>query len=78
MIARYLKICDEMHIDVIVRITADMPYVDPETCRILLESHFEKGADYTTGKSAAIGCNLEIINVSALRKIKAYFTSADY
>lgn len=78
VIARYLKICDEMDIDVIVRITADMPYVDPETCRILLASHFEKGADYTTGKSAAIGCNLEIINVSALRKIKAYFTSADY
>lgn len=78
VIARYLKICDEMDIDVIVRITADMPFVDPEICSLLIQSHFEIGADYTTGTSAAVGTNLEIINVSALRKVKDYFESADY
>ena len=55
-----------------------MPYVDPTICEILLKAHFEKGADYTTAKNAAVGTNLEIINVSALRKVKAYFKSADY
>jgi len=78
VISRYLKVCDQEKIDVIVRITADMPFVDPAICEILLRAHFEKGSDYTTAKKAAIGTNLEIINVSALRKIKSYFQSADY
>jgi spore coat polysaccharide biosynthesis protein SpsF (cytidylyltransferase family)/sialic acid synthase SpsE len=78
VISRYLKVCDQEKIDVIVRITADMPFVDPTICEILLRAHFEKGSDYTTAKKAAIGTNLEIINVSALRKIKSYFQSADY
>ncbi len=78
VITRYLNVCDQENIDVIVRITADMPYVDPTICEILLKAHFEKGADYTTAKNAAVGTNLEIINVSALRKVKAYFKSADY
>jgi len=78
VITRYLKVCDQEKIDVIVRITADMPFVDPTICDFLLRAHFEKGSDYTTAKKAAIGTNLEIINVSALRKIKSYFQSADY
>jgi len=78
VITRYLNVCDQENIDVIVRITADMPYVDPSICELLLKAHFEKGADYTTAKNAAVGTNLEIINVSALRKVKAYFKSADY
>lgn len=78
VITRYLNVCNQENIDVIVRITADMPYVDPTICEILLKAHFEQGADYTTAKNAAVGTNLEIINVSALRKVKAYFKSADY
>ncbi|MDX1718637.1 MAG: N-acetylneuraminate synthase family protein [Salegentibacter mishustinae] len=78
VIQRYLDICNELKIDIIVRVTADMPYIDNEIYQILLKEHFKAGADYTTGKDAAVGTNLEIINVEALKAVKNYFPKADY
>jgi len=75
---RYIDVCDEYSLDVVVRITADMPFVDDAICSFLLESHFNTGADYTVGTEAAIGVNLEIFNVSCLKRIKAHFPSAEY
>jgi spore coat polysaccharide biosynthesis protein SpsF (cytidylyltransferase family)/sialic acid synthase SpsE len=78
VIQRYLDIIRNMKIDVIIRVTADMPFIDNEICQILLESHFKKGADYTTATQACIGTNLEIINSKALEKVKQYFPVAEY
>lgn len=78
VIQRYLDIIRKLKVDVIVRITADMPFVDDEICQILLKSHFETGAEYTAAKDAAVGTNLEIINVQALEKVKSHFPSAEY
>ncbi|MEO9256912.1 MAG: N-acetylneuraminate synthase family protein [Crocinitomicaceae bacterium] len=78
VIQRYIDVCDKMRIDVVIRVTADMPFIDNEICQILLKSHFESGADYTTGTKAAVGTNLEIINVAALRKVKEHFKNAEY
>jgi spore coat polysaccharide biosynthesis protein SpsF (cytidylyltransferase family)/sialic acid synthase SpsE len=78
VIRRYLGIIDELKVDVIVRITADMPYVSQHIIDILLKSHFETGADYTIAKESAVGTAAEIINTAALRKIKAHFPNASY
>lgn len=78
VIQRYLDICEELKIDVFVRVTADMPFVDDEICQTLLKSHFLEGADYTTVKDAAVGTNLEIINVAALKRVKDFFPYAEY
>ena len=78
VIQRYLDIIDQLSIDVIVRITADMPYVSNEILQILLAAHFSDGADYTTANEAAVGTNLEIINTKALKKVKKYFPQAEY
>jgi spore coat polysaccharide biosynthesis protein SpsF (cytidylyltransferase family)/sialic acid synthase SpsE len=78
VIKRYLDIIDLLKIDVVVRVTADMPFIDNEILQILLDSHFKSGADYTSAIMAAVGTNLEIINAEALRKVKSYFPSADY
>ncbi|OGH70537.1 MAG: hypothetical protein A2754_02125 [Candidatus Magasanikbacteria bacterium RIFCSPHIGHO2_01_FULL_47_8] len=78
VIDRYLGIINKLGIDVIVRITGDMQYVSNDIFQILARSHFENGADYTVGKEAAVGTNLEIINAAALRKVKHYFPRADY
>lgn len=75
---RYLDIIDKNGIDVIVRVTADMPYISDEILQILLKSHFETGADYTRAKDAAVGQNLEIINTQALRYVKSFFPEANY
>ena len=78
VIQRYLDIINKLNIDVVVRVTGDMPYVSDDILQILLKSHLESGADYTTAKKAAIGTNLEIINSDALRKVKSFFHPADY
>jgi N,N'-diacetyllegionaminate synthase len=78
VINRYLGVIEKLNIDVIVRITADMPYVSDTILQPILRSHFESGADYSRASSAAIGTNLEVINTEALKKVKSHFPSADY
>lgn len=78
VIDRYLEIVEKLNIDVIVRVTADNPFIDKDILAILLESHFKTGADYTTAKETALGVNLEIFNKNALKKINSIFPSAEY
>lgn len=78
VIRRYLSIAEPLGIDVIIRVTGDMPYVSAEISDMLLQSHFENGADYTAAKEFAVGTSVEIINTSALRKIKSHFPNAAY
>jgi len=75
---RYIDVCEAYDLDVVVRITADMPFVDDEICSFLLDAHFKSGAEYTVGTDAAVGVNLEIFNVSCLKRIKAFFPNAEY
>ena len=78
VIDRFISIADKYALDIIVRVTGDSPYRSNEVFRLLLDSHFEKGADYTAAKNAAIGTNTEIINVQALRKVVKLFNGAPY
>jgi len=78
VVRRYLDIIDELKLDIVVRVTGDMPFISNDILQILLKSHYKSGADYTVGKDAAVGTNLEIINSAALREIKKQFKSADY
>ncbi|TVL99714.1 MAG: hypothetical protein CV087_16830 [Candidatus Brocadia sp. WS118] len=78
VIQRYLDVTDKYNIDVVIRVTADMPYVSPEIAEILLKSHFESGADYTAAKAFSVGTAPEIINTQALQTVKEHFPSADY
>jgi spore coat polysaccharide biosynthesis protein SpsF (cytidylyltransferase family)/sialic acid synthase SpsE len=78
VIKRYLGIIDKLGIDVVIRVTGDMQFVCDDILQLLLKSHFETGADYTTPAKAAIGTNLQIMNASAMRKVKEHFPSALY
>ena len=78
VIERYLEIARKLKIDVVIRVTGDCPYLSNDICQFLLTSHFEKGADYTTGVGAAVGTNVEIINTEALEKVKKYLPDANY
>ncbi len=75
---RYLDIINELKIDVFIRITGDMPYVSADIADYLLIKHFEMGADYTVALESSIGTSVEIINTSALKKVKKYFPNAEY
>lgn len=78
VIQRYLDVTRRFKFDVVIRVTADMPYVSAEITEILLKSHFENGADYTAARAFSVGTAPEIINVQALEKVKEHFPSADY
>lgn len=78
VIQRYLDVTRKYKFDVVIRVTADMPFVSAEITEILLQSHFESGADYTAARNFAVGTAPEIINVQALEEVKKHFPSADY
>ncbi len=78
VIDRFLKIAEKYHFDIIIRVTGDSPYRSNEVLQLLMKSHFEKGADYTAAKNAALGTNTEIINVQALKKVIELFNGAPY
>ncbi|MDX1641379.1 MAG: N-acetylneuraminate synthase family protein, partial [Balneolaceae bacterium] len=78
VIQRYLDSIEGLGIDVIIRLTADNLYVSNDILQVLLKSHFEQGADYTAPIAKGAVSNMQIVNVSALKKIKEYFPKADY
>lgn len=78
VIQRYLDAVDQYNIDIVIRVTADMPYVSWEITEYLLNKHFESGADYTAATQFSVGTAPEIISVSALREVKRNFPNADY
>jgi len=78
VVARYLDIINELNTDVFIRITGDMPYVSSDIADYLLKKHFELGADYTVANNSSVGTSVEVINTSALRKVKKHFPNADY
>jgi len=78
VIKRYLNAIESLGVDIIVRITADCPFVSSEICNILLKEHFIHAADYSSSAKFAVGSSVEIYNVKALKVVKEYFTSAQY
>jgi N,N'-diacetyllegionaminate synthase len=78
VIKRYVDASENNNIDVIIRVTADCPFISKEIASILLKSHFDKGADYTAAKDFCVGTSCEIINLSALKKVLCYFKDAEY
>ncbi len=78
VIKRYVDASLINNIDVIIRVTADCPFVSSEIASLLLESHFKEGADYTAAKNFSVGTSCEIINLSALKKVQSYFKNAKY
>ncbi len=77
VISRYLGACSEYEIDVVIRVTADCPFISEEIAEILLKEHFENGADYTAARNFAVGTSCEIINTSALKSVIKYFGKAE-
>ena len=78
VIKRYLDVCEEYKIDVIIRVTADCPVISSEIAETLLEHHFTSGADYTAANDCAVGTACEIYNTEALHRVIEYLGNAQY
>ncbi len=70
VISRYINAAEKYHLDIIIRGTADCPYISEEIIDFLINSHFKKGADFTYANNSAPGTSAEIYNLSTLKFIK--------
>lgn len=66
VLSRFITILKDADYDVVVRLTADNPFIDVDILDMVLEKHCDSGVDYTATKGLPLGMNLEIISVSAL------------
>lgn len=60
--------------ELVVRITADNPAIDPAFLRAAVAHHQATGADYTLTTGLPLGTNVEIIAAAALRRAHAEAT----
>ena len=78
VISRYIGACDKYNIDTIIRVTADCCLISPEITDLLLESHFQTGADYSAAREFAVGTAPEIYNLEALKRVISLKGKAEY
>ncbi|OHA67370.1 MAG: hypothetical protein A3C04_01805 [Candidatus Wildermuthbacteria bacterium RIFCSPHIGHO2_02_FULL_45_25] len=65
--------------DVIVRITADCPLIDPQVLDMMLEAHFQGEVDYTANSNKRTfprGLDIEIFNADVLKRANTHAQKA--
>jgi spore coat polysaccharide biosynthesis protein SpsF len=72
---RYIQAARKFHADVIVRLTADCPFIDPDLIDQTLSAFFKSGADFAANRlpppyhrTFPIGLDVEVASMSALEK----------
>jgi len=77
LLARFISTIDEFNLDIVVRATADCPYLSDEIFEHLLDSHFKSGADVSRPKDFAVGTSMSIGNAQAYQKAREYFPNPE-
>lgn len=80
VVKRFIDAAEKFNADIVVRVTGDCPLVSYEIADYLINSHLEKGADYTGIETdeAPIGTGSEIITFSALKKLTTVNVDLNY
>lgn len=76
VLSRYYETAKKFKCDVIVRITADCPLIDPKIVDLVIKKHLSSGADFTANLSEGTlvkrtfprGLDVEVFNFSTLEK----------
>ncbi|MDO7847271.1 NTP transferase domain-containing protein [Hymenobacter sp. M29] len=74
VLERFMGAAEAHHADVVVRITADNPALDPAFMRAAVAHHLASQADYTLTTGLPLGTNVEVIAAAALRRAAAEAT----
>jgi spore coat polysaccharide biosynthesis protein SpsF len=72
--ARFLGAIDAHNPDIVVRLTADCPLIDPTVVDAVIDAHVASGADYTSNVIARTfprGLDCEVFNPAVLRDLYA-------
>ena len=71
VLARYLIAAAEARADYIMRVTADCPLINPDLCRLVMDTLISSGADYVCNnlpRTYAHGLDCEAFTMRTLRK----------
>lgn len=77
VLGRFCGALAEVEAEVVVRITADNPAIDPNFMRAAVNHHEATRADYTLTTGLPLGTNIEVISANALRRAGAEATRPD-
>jgi spore coat polysaccharide biosynthesis protein SpsF len=69
VLSRYYHAAREFAFDVVVRVTADCPCIDPAIIDLVVKRHLEGGSDYTANnrlRTFPHGLDLEVVDAEAL------------
>ncbi len=67
VLRRFYEAATEYELDVIVRLTADNPCIDPKTIAETIDQHLLLKNDYTRTTGLPIGMNIEVMGYKALK-----------
>lgn len=72
VLGRYRQAAERYDLDIIVRITADCPCLDPGIVERVLQEHLRTGADYTANvleRTYPVGYDVEVFNRAILERL---------
>ncbi len=72
VLSRFTAILEGKNYDLVVRLTADNPFVDSELLDTIILKHIESGADYTATEDLPLGMNFEIVSASVLQSLSSH------
>lgn len=68
VLARFYAAATAFNLDIIIRLTADNPFIDPFILSQILQEHIDQQADYTVTTGLPIGLNVEMLNFKVLEQ----------
>lgn len=71
VLARYYGAATQFHTEIIVRICADDPLIDPQIIDEVVQSHLSSDTDYTSNgidRTFPLGLDVEVLNYEALER----------
>ncbi len=71
VLSRYQVGAEHFGSEVVVRVTGDNPFIDPETIDSIIDLHLSSSADYTSSEGLPLGCGGEVISKSVLCSLNA-------
>ncbi|MCC3159404.1 glycosyltransferase family protein [Hymenobacter sp. 15J16-1T3B] len=77
VLRRFAEAAAAHQLDVVVRLTADNPAIDPHYIDAAVQAHLAAGADYTLTTGLPVGTNLEVMGRTALAAAHAQARQPD-
>lgn len=70
VLSRFIEVIKLNKCNVVVRVTADNPFLDIQLLDTIIEHHLNSGNDYTKSEGLPIGMNFEIVHPKALLNLE--------